>query len=257
MTKAFFDAFPTIATDDEELSSLLEHTTVTRVCVSEKSSQLKIYLDADRLIPKRQIEKVEKTFDEEFASGQGLKTKIIEHFHLSGQYTPKNLMRAYRSSILYELQGYQKCIYTMFRGADLHFSDEETCIVTVEDNLVSRSYADELKRILDKIFTERFGLNFRCTVDFRKSSPAEDFVPLPKSGMQRMCPGSRNYAAYPEAHRQLIRGIGRSFFIKDRPAAAGRRFRISCRIRRQRRRLSQQAQSATQKRAGIIPRTAH
>ena len=186
MTKAFFDAFPTVMPEDEELSSLLEHTTVTKVAVSEKRAQLRIYLDADRLIGKKDLEKVEKTFDEEFASGQGLKTKIIEHFHLSGQYTPKNLMRAYRSSILYELQGYQKCIYTMFRGADLHFSDEETCIVTVEDNLVSRSYAQELKRILDKIFTERFGLNFRCTVDFCKSDPAEDFVPLPKSvGMQK------------------------------------------------------------------------
>ena len=136
MTKAFFDAFPTVMPEDEELSSLLEHTTVTKVAVSEKRAQLRIYLDADRLIGKKDLEKVEKTFDEEFASGQGLKTKIIEHFHLSGQYTPKNLMRAYRSSILYELQGYQKCIYTMFRGADLHFSDEETCIVTVEDNLV-------------------------------------------------------------------------------------------------------------------------
>ena len=121
MTKAFFDAFPTVMPEDEELSSLLEHTTVTKVAVSEKRAQLRIYLDADRLIGKKDLEKVEKTFDEEFASGQGLKTKIIEHFHLSGQYTPKNLMRAYRSSILYELQGYQKCIYTMFRGADLHF----------------------------------------------------------------------------------------------------------------------------------------
>ncbi|MBP3873857.1 MAG: PolC-type DNA polymerase III [Lachnospiraceae bacterium] len=174
MTKAFFDAFPTIATDDEELSSLLEHTTVTRVCVSEKSSQLKIYLDADRLIPKRQIEKIEKNFDDEFAAGQGLSTRIIEHFHLSGQYTPKNLMRVYRSSILHELQGFQQWMYTMFRGADIRFSDDETCVIEVEDRLIFRSHADELKRILDKIFTERFGLNFKCTIRFRESSPAED-----------------------------------------------------------------------------------
>ena len=209
MTKAFFDAFPTVMPEDEELSSLLEHTTVTKVAVSEKRAQLRIYLDADRLIGKKDLEKVEKTFDEEFASGQGLKTKIIEHFHLSGQYTPKNLMRAYRSSILYELQGYQKCIYTMFRGADLHFSDEETCIVTVEDNLVSRSYAQELKRILDKIFTERFGLNFRCTVDFCKSDPAEDYVPLPKSvGMQKEDPvsGPSRNAENPEASESSASG---------------------------------------------------
>ena len=181
MTKAFFDAFPTIATDDEELSSLLEHTTVTRVCVSEKSSQLKIYLDADRLIPKRQIEKIEKNFDDEFAAGQGLSTRIIEHFHLSGQYTPKNLMRVYRSSILHELQGFQQWMYTMFRGADIRFSDDETCVIEVEDRLIFRSHADELKRILDKIFTERFGLNFKCTVHFRENPSADNSACLPEA----------------------------------------------------------------------------
>ena len=180
MTKSFFDAFPTIVPDDEELGSLLGHTTVTKVAVNEKSAQLKIYLEADRLIGKKEIEKVEQTFDEEFAAGQGLKTRIIEHFHLSAQYTPKNLMRSYRSSILYELRSYQKCIYTMFRGADIRFSEDDTCTVTVEDSLVARTYADELKRILDKIFTERFGMNFRCTVDFRRSSLADDFVRLPE-----------------------------------------------------------------------------
>ena len=84
MTKAFFDAFPTIAPDNEELGSLLEHTWVTKVAVSEKEARLKIYLEADRLIGKKEIEQVEKAFDEEFAADQGLKTTIIEHFRLSG-----------------------------------------------------------------------------------------------------------------------------------------------------------------------------
>ena len=183
MTKSFFDAFPTVVPDDEELGSLLEHTTVTKVAVNEKSAQLKIWLEADRLIERQQIERVERTFDEEFASGQGLTTKIIEQFHLSGQYTPKNLMKAYRPSILHELRSYQKCIYTMFRSADILFSDNETCCVTVEDSLVARAYADELKRILDKIFTQRFGLNFKCTIRFREDALADDFVRLPETDL--------------------------------------------------------------------------
>ena len=173
MTKTFYDAFPTVALEDEELGSLLEHTTVTKVAVSEKDEKLKIYLEADRLIGKKDIARIEQTFDDEFASGHGLKTTIIEHFHLSRQYTPKNLMKIYRPSILYELRSYQKCIYTMFKGAEIRFSDEDTCCVAVEDSLVSRSYADELKRILDKIFTERFGLDFKCTIHFRGKDPAE------------------------------------------------------------------------------------
>ena len=187
MTKSFFDAFPTMIPEDEELGSLLEHTTVTKVAVNEKDAQLRIYLDADRLIEKKQIAQVEKAFDEEFAKGQGLKTRIVEQFHLSAQYTPKNLMKVYRSSILYELRGYQKCVYTMFRSAGIDFSDEETCVVTLTDSMVFRSYADELKRVLDKIFTERFGLNFKCTIQFREDESTRESVepvyaaPLPSS----------------------------------------------------------------------------
>ncbi len=182
MTKAFFDAFPMVSLEDEELGSLLSHTTVTKVTVNEKHALLSIYLDADRLIGKRQIEQVEKTFDEEFAAGQGLKTRIVEHFHLSAQYTPKNLMKAYKNSILYELRGYQKCIYMLLKGADVLFSDDETCTVQVEDTLIAHTYADELKRILDKIFTERFGLNFKCTVSFRESDAAEEAGIRPSAG---------------------------------------------------------------------------
>ena len=180
MTKAFFDVFPMVEADDEELGSLLEHASVTKVAVNQKDAQLKIYLDADRLIGKRQIEKIERTLDEEIAAGQGLRTRIIEQFHLSAQYTPRNLMKVYRTSILYELSGYQKCIYTLFRSADILFSDDETCTVTLEDSIVSRSYADELKRILDKIFAERFGLNFRCTVHFREDDLADRFSRIPE-----------------------------------------------------------------------------
>ncbi len=178
MTKSFFDAFPTVTPEDENLSSLLEHTTVTKVAVNEKNAQLRVYLDADRLINRKDIEKVEKSIDEAVALGHGLTTTIIERFHLSGQYTSKNLMRIYRSSILHDLYGYQKCIYTMFKNADIQFSDDDTCIVTVDDSLVSKNYADELKRVLDKIFTERFGLNFKCTIHFRKADLADEFARL-------------------------------------------------------------------------------
>ena len=174
MTKAFFDAFPTMIPEDEELGSLLEHTTVTKVAVSRKDERLIIYLDADRLIGKKQIEQVERAFDEEIAKGQGLKTRIVEQFHLSAQYTPKYLMKAYRGSILHELRGRQKCIYTMFRSAGIDFSDEETCVVTVEDSMVFRSYADELRQILDGIFTQRFGMNFKCVIQFRENELEED-----------------------------------------------------------------------------------
>ncbi len=169
MTKAFFDAFPGVVPEDEMVSDLLRHTTVTRVAMDPEKTVLSVYLDSDRLISSTDMEKIRRSVEEQICEPNGMTAKVIGKFHLSRQYNAKNLMKAYRASILHELRGYQKCLYTMFKSADISFSDEDTCVVTVEDTLVYRNYADELKRILDKIFTERCGVDFKCTIAFKKA----------------------------------------------------------------------------------------
>ncbi len=174
MTKAFFEAFPGVSPDDEMICDLLRHTQVTRLTMDPEKTVLKVYLDCDRLISRKDMEKVQETVEEQITQPHGMKTRIIERFHLSKLYTARNLMKAYRASILYELRRYQKCIYTMFKSADISFTDDDTCVVTVEDTLIYRSYADELKRILDKIFTERCGVDLKLTIAFRKPNLAEN-----------------------------------------------------------------------------------
>ena len=174
MTKAFFEAFPGVSPDDELICDLLKHTTVTRLTMDPEKTVLKVYLDCDRLISRKDMDKVQETVEEQITQPHGMKTKIIERFHLSGLYTARNLMKSYRPSILYELRRYQKCIYTMFKSADISFTDDDTCIVTVEDTLIYRSYADELKRILDKIFTQRCGVDLKLTIAFKKPDLAQN-----------------------------------------------------------------------------------
>ena len=53
MTKAFLEAFPGVDPEDEEMADLLRHTTVTRMVCDKERTTLKIYLTADRLIPKK------------------------------------------------------------------------------------------------------------------------------------------------------------------------------------------------------------
>ena len=42
MTKAFFDAFPGVAPEDEMICDLLRHTTVTRVAMDPEKTVLKV-----------------------------------------------------------------------------------------------------------------------------------------------------------------------------------------------------------------------
>ena len=173
MTKSFEETFPGVCPGDEELADLYPHLTVTRVTVNQQHTTLKVYLEADRLIEKKDISKIEKRIDEQVGEARGLQTKIIEKFRLSSQYSAPYLMKTYRPSILFELEGYDKVLANLFRHADCTFDDAGICHVALEDTLVARSYEDELKRVLEKIFTDRCGVDFRMVTEYKEAKTAE------------------------------------------------------------------------------------
>ena len=173
MTKSFEETFPGVCAGDEELSELYPHLTVTRVTVNAQHTTLKVYVEADRLIDKKDIRRIEKRIDEEVCSDSGMETKIIEKFRLSQQYNARNLMKAYRASILYELDQYDKCLGNLFRHADVTFGEDGMCHLVLEDTIVARRYEEQLCSILEKIFTDRCGVDFRMTVGYKEASTAQ------------------------------------------------------------------------------------
>ena len=173
MTKSFEETFPGVCAGDEELSELYPHLNVTRVTVNAQHTTLKVYVEADRLIDKKDIRRIEKRIDEEVCSGSGMETKIIEKFRLSQQYNARNLMKAYRASILYELDQFDKCLGNLFRHADVTFGEDGLCHLVLEDTIIARRYEEQLCSILEKIFTDRCGVDFRMTVGYKEASTAQ------------------------------------------------------------------------------------
>ena len=92
---------------------------------------------------------------------------MYERFHLSEQYTPEKLMNAYKDSILLELKNYSPIEYNLFKGADLAFPDGGQLFLTVEDTVLARSKAEELVRILEKIFNIRCGFHVTCRIEYK------------------------------------------------------------------------------------------
>ena len=174
MTSAFFDAFPNIVPEEEVLRDLLLHVTVTRVTMDSNRTLLRIYISSDRLIQKKDIDRIEELIRDQVIGERDMDAKVIETFKLSGQYRAKSLMRVYRPSILHELRGYQMFLYNMFREADISFTDDDTCVLTVADTLVSHRLEKELRRVLEKIFTQRCGLDLKLTIAYEKHEDASD-----------------------------------------------------------------------------------
>lgn len=92
--------------------------------------------------------------------------KILERYELSGQYNPETLMGLYKDSILFELRNYSMLEYNLFRGAKISFPESNVLKMELTKTTLGEDAADELIRILYKIFTERCGLDVKIRVEF-------------------------------------------------------------------------------------------
>ena len=101
MEKEFFDVFPNLKLK-QELSELLEEVIVTKVACNSAKTCVRVYLKSDRWIHKKHIFSLEEQIQRQCFPGLEVSVKVIEKFHLSRQYTPKNFLDTYRSSSMLE-----------------------------------------------------------------------------------------------------------------------------------------------------------
>ena len=167
--KSFLEVFPDlhIADNVRELFELVE---VEKVATTRDRSSIRIYIVSPRLIHKQNIYKLEEGIKSQLFPGKKVTIKILEKYHLSGQYTPKKLMDVYRDSILMELKNYSILVYNMFRRAVLSFDEKDLLTMEIEDTMIAKDKAPELVRILEKIFTERCNIPMEVRLSYR---PAE------------------------------------------------------------------------------------
>ena len=161
--KSFLEVFPDlhIADNVRELFELVE---VEKVATTRDRSSIRIYIVSPRLIHKQNIYKLEEGIKSQLFPGKKVTIKILEKYHLSGQYTPKKLMDVYRDSILMELKNYSILLYNMFRRAVLSFDEKDLLTMEIEDTMIAKDKAPELVRILEKIFTERCNIPMQAVL---------------------------------------------------------------------------------------------
>ena len=170
MAKPFLEVFSGLTIADE-LKELLKLVQVERITTTRDRSSIRVYIESPRLIHKKNIFSLEAGIKEQLFAGKQVEIKILEKYRLSEQYTPEKLLRVYKDSILLELKNYSIIEYSMFRKAEIAFPKPDLMQMTVEENMVSKEKAGELKRVLEKIFYER--CNLFVEVDYRYVPPKE------------------------------------------------------------------------------------
>lgn len=164
--KPFFETFPTLKLNNP-LHDRMEQTSVERVSATRRKDILRIYLFSTRLILKEDIRQTENEIKKQLFPNANLMVKIQERFELSSQYTPENLMEAYRDSILEELREYSHIEYNAFKQAELTYPESNRLVLTLEDTVINRSKEPELVRVLEKILVERCGFSVKLETAYR------------------------------------------------------------------------------------------
>ena len=166
MSKPFFDVFPTLKLDTG-LHDLFESVAVEKVTSTKRKDFLRVYIASDHLIQKEDVFRVEREIGKQFFLNMPITVKFDEHFTLSAQYDPQKLMDAYGESILLELKESSPVEYSMFRRADISFAGERM-LLTLEDTVFGREKAQELTRILEKIYNERCKIPIQVEVSYKE-----------------------------------------------------------------------------------------
>lgn len=154
MNKKFFDVFPTLKLN-QEIRTLFEDVEVTKVATNSDRSYLHVHLLSMHLIPKRHIYAVETAIKEQLFAMNLIQIRIVESYQLSGQYTPENLLREYRESILLELKKRSIVEHNMFANAKFHFEEDKILCIEFEDSIVAEGKAESILALLKEVFEER------------------------------------------------------------------------------------------------------
>lgn len=173
MEKMFAEVFPPLHID-KGIAELLEQVRVERVTSNRAKTYIKVYLVSGKLIHREQLFQVEQVLKKQLFGKTPIELKIVERFELSEQYTPLKVLELYKDSILFELKSYNILEYNLFRRAEITFPQENQMHLVLEKTTLGQDAADELSRILYKIFTERCGMKLQIETELREKDEEQE-----------------------------------------------------------------------------------
>ena len=161
--KAFFDVFPTLQVKTD-LRDYFAETEVERLTTNRERTRYKVVLHSGHLIHKSRIYRMQEEISRQIFGDSHPEVYIDEHYALSAQYTPKRLMEEYYDSLVSEIGSFSHVMGLYFREARVDYKDDGSIVIGLEDSCLSRKMSFRLEEALNKIFTERCGVQSNLTV---------------------------------------------------------------------------------------------
>ncbi len=155
-SKPFEEAFPKLELDSR-IKKLLPYIQVDRVTVNRAKDRLRVYITSENWIRKSYIFQMEDAISTQIFHDVAMEVRIIERFHLSKSYNPKNFYEAYRTSMLQELKRVSPLARQSMIHTELTFPDENIIHAAIPDTIINEERKTLLVDYLEKVFVERAG----------------------------------------------------------------------------------------------------
>lgn len=168
MAKSFFEVFPSLKLN-KTVAEHFEPVSVERIGMTQGKDVLRVYLFSERLIQKEDVLMAQEALKQQLFPQANMTVRLIERYALSAQYDAKKLIEAYYDSLLMEFREYDHVMFSMLKKAQFSYPDEREIMINVEDTVLARQKENELKRILDKILQNRFGMHAEVSFCYREA----------------------------------------------------------------------------------------
>ena len=165
MSKSFQEVFQGLNFSEDEKNVFLE-STIERLSVNKKKTYFRVYLSAHHLIEKKYIIALENRIKSQIFSNENTIVKVYEKFDLSSLYNAKYLWEQYKDSIFYELKSINMLDYQILSDAKIEFIDERKMLIRIEETIIAEERAAKLIEYLDKVFSERCGIDLEIRVEY-------------------------------------------------------------------------------------------
>lgn len=165
--RLFFDVFPTIKVNNE-LDVMFRKTEVRKVSISPEGDSLTICILSDHIIPYRLICKMKSIIKDTLFKDRNMHIRLLQRYSLPDSYNLKTVMEEYRESILEEIKDRDHLLGTALKQADIRFDDERTMTLVLPDTRTNRTGEKRLTEILEKIFTDRCGVDCILHIDYKE-----------------------------------------------------------------------------------------
>ena len=164
--KRFCEVFPHFqATVAEE--ALVACLLVERVCVSDDMSRLTVYVVSRSFAERTAFQALAEELKEQLFGKRKVLVEIRERFQLGGDFTPEQLFRAYRESLLAELKSRSLIAARILENGTVRFPSPEVLCCEVEDMPLNRRVLLDLKRYLEEeVFLGRCGIPMEFRADY-------------------------------------------------------------------------------------------